>query len=407
MRKFLIALSLVVVCFFVVQCASQADKQEPAAASQSQQRQSSSDTKDGIYIGMVTFGPNAEDITGGSPVFLDKDGLATLNDLIDSQYQIDDNIGTALFYAAHMGLANMKKAEPDLPGYLHSVKMITFTDGLDVSSTGLSLKPISDPGNVGNLVFAGEDTKLYQNFIKMEIDTRRINGTNIDAYIVAVKGDDVTNMLSFEETRRSLSSSGLQYGGSRDIGMDELQAVFANIARNIVYDWTETAFTMITPEYARGTRVRMTFGGENNATQAQNARSYLEGEVTIRDREYYFTNIRYGGNIYSDAGQEVKGKIENGRVTYEFPLFSGYDFTKELAVRERELRMWQMGSRENDWQINSEYKLGSEADHVVKKYNALIYLILDKSSSISEEDVPKVRDAVKSFIGMLYDAYNQ
>jgi len=391
------------VSIFTVTCASNKKAAEPEKPTGPQR---TGDEKDGIYVGIITFGPDAEDITGG-PIYLDEEGLAQLEYLIDNEYQVEENIGTALYYAAHLGLANMKKIEHKLPYYLQNVIMITFTDGLDVSSTGLSLEPIEDPGNPGNIKFAGSDIRLYQNFIKMEIDSRLINNTNVEAYIVAVPGDDVTDLSYFNETRRALSTSGAKYGGTNDIGMNELQGVFQEIARSIVLDWTETTFTMITPQYARGTRIRMTFAGESTSLRAQNARLYLEGEVIIRDNEYYLTNIRYNGGIYSTAGYEIKGRIDSGRVVYEFPFFTGYDFTKPQAVRENELRMWRMNARETEWQVNSEYQLGSEADHVVTKYNALIYLIIDKSSSIKEDDVPKIQDAAKSFINMLYDAYNR
>jgi hypothetical protein len=109
--------------------------------------------RDGIYVGIIVFGPTAEDITGGRPIYLDRQGLDNLFRLIDTRYvgRRREEIGTALFYSIHMALANMKRAEPNLPRTLESATIVTFTDGLDVSSTGINLPNISDPG--GRVVY--------------------------------------------------------------------------------------------------------------------------------------------------------------------------------------------------------------------------------------------------------------
>jgi hypothetical protein len=299
----------------------------------------------------------------------------------------------------------MKTAESRLPKDLKSVTMITFTDGLDVSSTGLSLPDIRDPGNPGRMQFAGEDLRTYQEFVKREIDSRRINGTGIDAYIAAVPGDDVTDIPAFNNALSSLASSGTAFRPVVGNNMRELNTMFSRIANTIVDDWTETSFTMITPEYARGTRIRMTFGGETTAQQAQNASLYVEGELIIQNREYYLTDIRYGGDMRSNAGDQIKGKTERGRIIFEFPQFSGYDFNKPQATLERDLKQWRRNAGDSEWQYNSEYRPGNESSRNVIRYNALVYLVLDKSSSIPPSDVPEVREAAKTFIRMLYDAY--
>jgi hypothetical protein len=360
--------------------------------------------QEGIYVGIITFGPDAEDITGG-PIYLDSAGLARLNSLLDSKYRIENTIGTALFYAAHLGLANMKTAESRLPSDLKSVTMITFTDGLDVSSTGLSLPEIRDTGNSGSLQFAGQDLRRYQEFVKREIDNRTINGTAIDAYIVAIKGDDVTNVSAFENALGSLASSPSYI--RQPSNMRSLNGMFEGIASNVVNDWTETVFTMITPQYPPGTRIRMTFGGEANAQQAENASLYVEGELAIRNRQYYLTNVRYGGSMSSNTATQVDGRIDGSRIIFEFRQFSGYNFNQNQTVLERDLRQWRMEAGETEWQINTEYQPGNESTRTVNRNSALVYLVLDKSSSIASDDVPQVRDAAKTFIRLLYDAYNQ
>jgi len=354
--------------------------------------------KDGIYIGIIVFGPDAEDITGGVPVYLDQQGqgMAMLNRLLETKYQRTTSIGTALFYSAHLALANMKKAETRIPrNDLANVTLLTFTDGLDVSSTGLSLNPINDPGNINRLDFAGGQIKPYMDFVKGEINNRKINGTSITARVVAVQGDDISDITAFSTALRSLATNN---SFVRDnINMASLNREFQTIANEIVNSWTQSTFTMVTPEYAPGTKVRMVFGNETG----QNAYYYIDGEVTVRNREYYLTNISYGGGIYSSVplGGEIKGKTGNRSVSYEFSHFTGYNLNNAYVTQ------WLITAGNNVWQKNSEYDSAGASQRKVEKHNALIYLVLDRSSSIAPNDVPRVQQAAKDFIKILYDTY--
>jgi hypothetical protein len=360
-----------------------------------------SSVKDGIYIGIITFGPDAEDITGsGTPVYLDQqgEGMAKLNRLLETRYQRGTSIGTALFYSAHLALANMKAAESKIPRRdLASVTLFTFTDGLDVSSTGLSLPVINDPGNVNRPEFAGGPIRPYMDFVKGEIDNRKINGTSITARVVAVQGDDITDITAFRSALRSLAT-GERYVRD-DINMARLNEVFQETANGIVNAWTQTSFIMVTPEYAAGTRVRMVFGGGS----AQNARFYIDGEVTVRNRQYYLSNISYGGGISSSIpqGGEIRGKMGGNRVEYLFPQITGENQGNSGPSQ------WLITPGSNVWQINSEYDATGASQRNVEKHNAFIYLVLDRSSSIKPTDVPLVQQAAKNFIRILHNVYWQ
>ena len=360
--------------------------------------------KDGIYVGIITFGHEAEDITGGSPVYLDAEGLDTVNNLLSS-IEVESTIGTALFHAAHLALANMTRAKPMLPQDLGVVAMVTFTDGLDVSSTGLGLPAVDDPGNVRGLRFAGEDLRRYQYFIRLEIHTRRINDTPISAFIAAVRGDDVTDIAAFDESLRSLASNDDNI--LRDTDMQSVGAMLGGIADRIVEDLTTRSFVMITPQYPRGARVRMTFNGESNSLQAQNAQRYIEGEIAIQDNRYYLINITYGGGIRASTSDRIAGTIERGALVFDFPNFTGYDLNQSREVFERDLRKWVISPGEREWQVNSEYSPSNEVNKREVKNNALIYLVLDMSSSIDPSDIPMIQDSAKAFIRRLYDEHNR
>jgi len=380
-------------------------RQEPAPRPVTAPVAAPSAVKDGIYIGIIVFGPEAEDITDGTPVYLDQqgEGMAKLNRLLETKYQRTTSIGTALFYSAHLALANMKLAESKIPRRdLANVTLFTFTDGWDVSSAGRSLPAINDPGNVNSLVFKQKPINLYRDFVKGEIDNRKINGQSITGRIVAVKGDDVTDYEAFKDALRYLASDPTEKFVREEREMDGLNGVFRGIADEIVNAWTQTSFTIITPEFPPETRVRMTFAPEN-ARNPQNARYYIEGEVTVRNGQDYLTNIRYGGGIRSNVpqGGEIRGTSGKSSVSYNFPIFEGY------PLNNANIKQWYILAGNRIWQENSEYNSAGASQRNVEKHNALIYLVLDRSSSIKTTDVPKVQLAAKEFIGILQNTYWQ
>ena len=423
---------LICVVFFMVQCKSNPPAEEAAVAettetpetaepaqtaaaapAASTRQTTAANTQDGIYVGIIAFGPNAVDITSGNPIHLDRDGrnLVTLNNLIDDRYVREQTGGTALFYAAHMGLANMTRAQSNLPKLDHVI-MVTFTDGLDVSSTGLSLPAINDPGNTEGLRFAGESLQKYENFIKHQIDTREIGGTRVKSYVTAVRGDDITNIQAFESTLKSVASTGSDMNGIPFVlppadDMNEISVLFGQIAHSIgqMDAFTDQTFTMVTPQYPIDTRVRMTFGGAEFAEQVPGAALFVEGIVAVQDGKYYLTNIKYGGGVTSDAVDTIQGTIEGNMVKYRFPGFVGYDLGKDILDLTKDLKQWIIYGNSTSWQINSEYEpMPDSVTHGVRR-NALVYLVLDRSSSIIPYDIPRVRQAAKLFISMLHYTY--
>jgi len=370
--------------------------------------------KDGIYIGIITFGPNAVDITNG-PIYLDRNGFNRLNELLEKEYKKDSTPGTALYYAAQLALANMKKAESRLPN-LQSVTMFTFTDGIEISSTGGSLKEIDDPANRSGTVFRRSASNVYPDFLRGEVNVqingrpnnnrRRINGGEVEAYIAAVQGDDVTDLVAFNTGLDVLSTANSPRYRSTGGSFTELERMFTNIAGEIVNSSTVSTFNMITPEYGQGVRVRMTFGGETTAVQARDAQLYIEGTVTVINNDYWLTDVKYGG-IGTSAGTRIKGTSRGSVVIYEFSQFTGFNINRTQAQLAPVLKQWMMNEGSSVWQPNSEYLFDPSTMRSVKRNNALVYLVLDKSTSINDRDIPMVQSASKSFIRILYEAYNQ
>jgi hypothetical protein len=372
--------------------------------------------RDGIYVGIIIFGPNAVDITNG-PIYLDREGFDRLNNLLDTRYQKGSDPGTALYYAAHLALANMKRAESRLP-QLQNVTMFTFTDGIEISSTGGSLPEINDPGNSSGTVFRRSAANVYPDFLRGQVNAqingrnntnrRQINGRAVEAYIAAVRGEDVTDLNAFNTGLDVLSTANNSRYRSTGNSFTELESMFRRIAGDIVSTSVTSAFRMITPEYGPGIKVRMTFGEGITADRVGNAPQYIEGTVTVRNNEYWLTDVRYNG-VSSNAGTEVRGTSERGRIgiTYEFTNFTGFNINRSKAELDPLLRQWMMNPGSSAWQRNTEYNFDPNNNRRVSRNNALVYLVLDCSTSINNNDIPQVRNAAKTFISILYRAYNQ
>ncbi|MCL2154776.1 MAG: formylglycine-generating enzyme family protein [Leptospirales bacterium] len=350
--------------------------------------------EEGIYIGIIKFAERSEDITGGAPILLNKTGKTYLTNIINSQVSISANAGTALFHAVHLALANLKKNESNYPDKLDFVNIITFTDGLDVSSSGLS--QISE-NRVEEKEFS--TTAAYTTYVNTEINNRKIAGKSITAYSVGVKGDDVSDDIKFTSDLASIASA----GKSNELSdFADLQDTFDDIAEGLNITTTITDFILATTLLENGTKVRMTFDvNTTNPTDAAASTRYIEGIYNSSGGVYTLTNITYGGGISSNNGAgPITGTLNSSTmaVRFVFNNITGYTGSDLSNTRQ-----WIMLPGAPTWQHNSEYNTAGSSTSTVEKRSTVIYLVLDCSRSLSSTEVTQIRDAAVSFINNLYD----
>jgi hypothetical protein len=212
--------------------------------------------REGVYIGLISFAGDASELTsysGTNPiVYLDQNGTgrSELLSRLNSYYSISSQSGTALFYAVHKALANLKSREDGYPAQLESVNVVTFTDGLDNGSTGISAY-----SSIEGKIFETEDD--YTAYLSEQIANRKIAGKSITAYSVGVRGNDVTDTEKFASNLAQIASPGKSQSLT-DFG--NLETTFEAIADGLqITIITNTTFTMKTTLLSPGTRVRMTF----------------------------------------------------------------------------------------------------------------------------------------------------
>ncbi|MDR2394613.1 MAG: fibronectin type III domain-containing protein [Treponema sp.] len=358
-----------------------------------------SDTRqEGVYIGIISFAGEAEDLTNGVPVLLNTAGKNTLLNKLSSGYAISSKSGTALFYAVHKALANLKSRDTQYPPKLDSVNVVTFTDGLDNGSTGMSAaNPIEEK--------TFDSDNAYTTYLSGEITSRTIAGKPITAYSVGVAGNDVADTTKFQSDLAKIASQGKSQSLT-DFG--NLQSTFQSIANGLQITHTSTTFTMKTTLLSSGTKVRMTFDVTGmNPSDAESSSKYIEGTITRAgtgsNMTYTFGSITYKGGLGSSEGAgPISGAINGSEVNFTFTWVAGYN----PSTDESKAKQWLKAPDVTAWQVNSEYDVGGATNTQTEKRSSIMYLVLDSSRSLNATQIGQIRSAATTFINSLYDQLN-
>jgi hypothetical protein len=307
-----------------------------------------------------------------------------------SNYVIASQSGTALFYAVHKALANLKSNESRYPANLDSVNMITFTDGLDNGSFMASnTAPIENQ--------SGLASDAYATYVQTQITSRQINGKPITAFSAGVMGSDVSDTGKFNSNLAGIASPG---NSSTLTNFAEVQTQFENIANGLNITHIATTFTMVTPGYDPGEIVRMTFdvtGG--NPTDAAASAKYIQGTMRYSGGTYSLSDITYAGGLGSAEGAgPINGTVNGTEINFVFTNVTGYtDATERTLVKQ-----WHKSSEASAWQINSEYAVGGAVYETEEHRSSVIYFVLDASTSLSTDQIDQIRKAAIAFIDSLY-----
>ncbi|MDR3334417.1 MAG: SUMF1/EgtB/PvdO family nonheme iron enzyme [Treponema sp.] len=356
----------------------------PQPASFSGKTITTSDT--GVYVGIVSFGDEADDLTRGTPVFLDAKGLERINTILDRDYKRTTRPGTVLFYGVHRALASLSANAGKYPLNLDGVYLLTFTDGLDAGSTGF-LSPVE------NQDFSDKYESDYQAYLQGQIMNRPVAGRAITAYSAGVRGSDVQDTALFRSSLSGLASSPGNFFELSNFS--QLNLRFDAIAKNLTVTTENTTFELRTPSFSRGTKIRMTF---DSVTSADVSKRYVEGTVaSTPNRTFKLTNVVFSGTS-SDAGLEIEGVMNGNEVIYTFPNFKGFNSTAD-----RQVKQWTQRNGSTVWQVNSEYETEDSTKTRTETKSAVVYIALDSSRSLSDNDVEAVRTAMKQFVRTLYE----
>ncbi|MDR3116043.1 MAG: hypothetical protein LBU25_11065 [Treponema sp.] len=384
----------VFICLGLLNCSdTPAVKRSEHAPAQSEpsREDNPEDSHGGVYIGLLSFASDVQDLTDGALIYLDDEGRNQLLQSL-SKYNRAAGSGTALYYAVHHALGNLSAQESSFPDNLSSINLVTFTDGLDNNSTSLALPVLEDQD------FRGKSTESYASYIKQQIAQRRIADKPITAFAAGVQGEDVEDKGAFRATLQSLASTtGTSTANFYELSdFSELNQKFQDIANNLTIINRDLTFTIITPSYQPGTKIRMTFDVADHTLEAfSKSTRYVEAEVSIKDAKYELTNITYSQGVSSSSKEPVPGALQGTEVSYVFN-----DFV--VSDAKWQLQQWILSPGSSTWQRNSEYTMGDSLKIAVEKRSSVIYLVLDNSRSLVDTDVASIRNAAEGFINLLY-----
>ncbi|MDR2247391.1 MAG: VWA domain-containing protein [Treponema sp.] len=384
----------VLVCLGLLSCSDTPAVKASQNSPENTESSSESNTEEaqgGVYIGLLSFAADVQDLTGSTLIYLNDEGRTQLLQSL-SKYNRASGAGTALYYAVHQALHNLNVQKSSFPDNLSSINLITFTDGLDNNSTSLALPVIEDQD------FRGKSTESYASYIKQQIAERRIADKPITGFAAGVQGGDVEDQAAFRATLESLASTtGTSATNFYELNdFSELNQKFQDIANNLTIINRDLTFAIITPSYQPGTKIRMTFDVAEPTMEAfSKSTRYVEGEVSIKDGTYELTHITYSEGVSSSSEEPVPGTLNGTEVSYIFNDFL-------VSDAKWQLQQWILSPGTTTWQRNSEYTMGDSLKIAVEKRSSVIYLVLDNSRSLVDTDVASIRNAVEGFINLLY-----
>ncbi|MDR0550684.1 MAG: SPOR domain-containing protein [Spirochaetaceae bacterium] len=350
---------------------------------------------EGIYIGLISFSGKVREITR-DPVLipLDPAGRQELMDKLNVAYTQSNEFGSAPYYAVHSALANLSELQRtgELPRNIEYVTMITFTDGLDTSSTDSSFAPLEGkdfrPGS-------GNTPEDYKDYLVRELKSRKIGGVNINAYTIGIEGRNKKNNWTFTQLLREMSTDDTHYAKLSDIG--QLGSNLSTIADVLNVYTSLVNITFTTPSYPVGTTVRLTF--DSNVKDPNKSKYWVEGDVDWVNGKYVLTNLCSNGVHLGDT-QNVLGLRTARGIEYTIRLND--DFYTE------NLKQWQLPPETQNlpanWVLIHDFYSEKSLDIKRDRKSSIVYLVLDCNPALNVEEINSVRGAVQSFIDKLYES---
>jgi formylglycine-generating enzyme required for sulfatase activity len=312
-----------------------------------------SDLETGLYMGIIGFN---QALTTKNISLLSEDTKASFKSVVSG---MTSQNGTVLYYAVDNAID--KLVETPMPADLVNVAIVTFTDGLDQGSHML------------NREYGGDDA-AYLSAIKNRIDNVRIQGLEISAYSIGIRGNDVSDVQQFQSNLQNLASAP---ANATDVTrMEEVNAKFEEIADLLYNESSTQSISLKILGQANGSLIRFTF---DDVSDAANSTVYIEGTFSFVDNK--LNNVTYAG-CSSASGSTVNGVVEGPFVTY---TFEDVKQTSGENLPAGHIQQWRYIPATSTWQINSEFTPDGNTEIIVDRKSAVIMLVLDCSSSLGNQ----------------------
>jgi cell division protein FtsN len=340
----------------------------------------------GVIFTMGYFSNRVFQLTGqtNGPALVsltDNNAKSRLLSLFRQSYARSSFPGTSLYYALHHAVNQIDRWDADgaLSGF-DTVLLVTITDGLDTSSTDPALAPIDG--------VAFNNALHYQHFIRNIIEGRQAGAKKITAVSIGIRGTDLLSEDEYTTTLRSVANAD---DNVYRIPLHNLTKTLQDIAASATGGMEAHPFGFITPAYPDGTEIFIALDGFSTPPRGQN---FIAGQVKVRGEQFTLENITLGGFAQETVpfpAASVTGRTEpNGAVEWLF------NFSEPLNPS-RVIHFYKPGK---DWRSSKEFALRVYPP-VDTRRSALVYLLVDNSFSMSNQNIAAIRDSAAKFIEAL------
>lgn len=308
---------------------------------------------------------------------------ATKADILTFIDDIPVQNGSLMCAATEEALSDMYK--PVFPADLSKVTMVSFTDGLDQGSV------------MKNDNFSSTDA--YLDYLNERILADKVQGVPINAFSIGVQGSDLVAHNNSLNKLASSSSNVFSLSGQSTLSnkLSEI-ANSADVSVDVL-SYNAYNLTITIPGLSNGSKVRFTFDNVNDANVSQ---LYIEATFNLIDRS--LNDITFFG-FESSMPPSVAGVVDGIFVSFEFTDIVKSD-KSDLSLAN--IKEWTSSSG-STWQINSEFNtlnvdVTSQTNKTVNQNSALVYLVLDYSSSIGG-DYEALKTRIKTFVNSLANKF--
>ena len=328
-------------------------------------------SKPGLYIGIIGFN---NDLTIRKLTRLNTSSKDDMRDFINNELTMQN--GTCLYHAVNTALDKIDEVEA--PEDLINVSIVTFTDGLDQGSYTLNDNYNSNPE--------------YLEAVSKRIKTGYKNDIPITAYTIGVRGSDVVDVDGFRRNLEKLASDSDHVYEIENMNLIGDQ--FAAIAQELYNQSSSYDVTLTTPAQDPETVIRFTFDNLNN-NDAESSTKYIQGIYSRGDNCGILSQVNYVG--LRNCGSPIYAESEGSTDRFTFINLLNLDGT---PVNTSFTKEWIWDNATETWVNNSEFSHDGITTVTDEFKSALIMLVLDCSSSLSN-DFQSVKSAACQFIETL------
>ncbi|MBL0686387.1 MAG: hypothetical protein JJV94_00985 [Sulfurospirillum sp.] len=334
-------------------------------------------TNPGIYLSIIAF---SENLTEKKFTRLYDESNDSFNSFIDER---ETEAGSSLYWAVDNAIMSIKNTA--FPDYIDNISIVTFTDGLDISSLDAS-------------GYKHESNSDYLGALKIDINEIKVKDIPLSAYAIGLNGKDGADEEEFKKNLEVLSSGENNYTVE---DVNDIEVIFKEIAKSLTKTSSSQSLALSVSLSSSGTKIRFTFDDANASESGQYIEATYERVGSGENMTHTLENITYNGLDCTSTSITGEGTGASKKYTFEdIKMEDGSDIDIDS------IKLWSRSDSSSPWYKNDGFVPSRDSHVDVEKSSAAIVLVLD-TGNFSANDFKIVQSSAKSFVETLLDGYNK